>query len=102
MSNNVCVHVLLPSRLSTIGGIPLPVTCGAMVLSCTRYGVWDTNRLRDTQIIRWGGLHDGLVAEYIVAIVFLLYGLGMGLFQVSAPVLPHSREEHLPCEMAWE
>ena len=69
MSNNVCAHVLLPSRLYTIGDIPLPVTCGAMVLSCTRYGVWDTNHLRDTQIIRWGGCMMALWPN----ILWLLY-----------------------------
>ena len=29
------------------------VMCGAMELSCTRYGVWDTNHLRVIQMYRW-------------------------------------------------
>ncbi len=36
-----CVH-----RPSTTRSTPLPVMCGALVVSCMRYGVSDTNRLK--------------------------------------------------------
>ena len=48
-SLSLCQHRLSISR-STL----LPVTCGAMVLSCTRYGAWDTSHLRDTPMPRLG------------------------------------------------
>ena len=39
-------------RPSTTRSTPQPVMCGALVHSCMRYGVWDTNHLRGKQIIR--------------------------------------------------
>ena len=45
-------------RLSTTRSTPLPVMCGALELSCTRYGVWDANRLRIIAISRLDPLHD--------------------------------------------
>ncbi len=33
-----------------------PVMYGALVVSCTRYGVWDTNHLKDLQIFRYANL----------------------------------------------
>ena len=35
-------------RLCTTRSTPLLVMCGAMELSCMRYGVWDTNLLKST------------------------------------------------------
>ena len=40
-------------RLLTTRSTRLLVTCGAMELSCTRYGVWDTNHLRASPIHRY-------------------------------------------------
>ena len=37
---------------STTRSTPLPVMCGALVVSCMRYGVSDTNRLKDTLTYR--------------------------------------------------
>ena len=37
---------------STTRSTPLPVMCGALVVSCTRYGVSDTNHLKDTPTYR--------------------------------------------------
>ena len=36
-------------RPSTTRSTPLPVMCGALVVSCMRYGVSDTNHLKNTQ-----------------------------------------------------
>ena len=41
------------SRLSTTRSTPLLVMCGVMEFSCMRYGVWDTNHLKTSQIIRY-------------------------------------------------
>ena len=40
------VYKSLIDRLFTSRSTPLLVMCGAMELSCMRYGVWDTNHLR--------------------------------------------------------
>ena len=37
---------------STTRSTPLPAMCGALVVSCMRYGVSDTNRLKDTPMYR--------------------------------------------------
>ena len=50
-SLSLCQH-----RLSISRSIPLPVMCGAMALSCTRYGAWDTSHLKDTPTPRLGGV----------------------------------------------
>ena len=39
------------SRLCTIRSTPQPVMCGVLGVSCMRYGVSDTNHLKDTQIL---------------------------------------------------
>ena len=41
-----------PIRPSTTRSTPQPVTCGALVVSCMRYGVLDTNHLKVTLIQR--------------------------------------------------
>ena len=38
------------NRPSTTRSIPLPVTCGALVVSCMRYGVLDINLSKAIQI----------------------------------------------------
>ena len=46
------MHMLrhsFPIRLSTTRSTPQPVTCGATVVSCMRYGVLDINLLKATQ-----------------------------------------------------
>ena len=40
-------------RLFITRSIPQPVMFGALVVSCMRYGVWDTNHLRCTLIVRY-------------------------------------------------
>ena len=57
-------------RLSISRSIPLPVTCGVMVLSCMRYGVWDTNHLRGTPTPRLGAA--SFVDCYIVEKIIIL------------------------------
>ena len=37
-------------RPSYTRSTPLPVMCGALVVSCMRYGVLDTNHLKSTQM----------------------------------------------------
>ena len=39
-------------RLCTTRSTPLLVMCGAMELSCMRYGVWGTNHFKISPIIR--------------------------------------------------
>ena len=40
-------------RLFTTRSTPLPVMCGALDVSCMRYGVLDTNHLKPTIILRY-------------------------------------------------
>ena len=40
-------------RPSTLGSTPLLVMCGALVVSCMRYGVSDTNHLKPIPIFRY-------------------------------------------------
>ena len=40
------------NRPSTTRSTPLPVMCGALVVSCMRYGVSDTNRLKILLILK--------------------------------------------------
>ena len=42
----------LPQRLSCTRNIPLPVMSGALEFLCMRFGAWDTNCLRESQIER--------------------------------------------------
>ena len=49
-----CTHMIVATKFlyrpSTTRSTPLPVMCGALVVSCMRYGVLDTNRLKGTQM----------------------------------------------------
>ena len=50
------IHIttyLLNCRLCTIRSTPQPVMCGVLVVSCTRYGVSDTNHLKTTRMLRY-------------------------------------------------
>ena len=46
MMYGICYPIHRPS---TTKSTPLPVMCGALVVSCMRYGVSDINHLKDTQ-----------------------------------------------------
>ncbi len=48
----------LSYRLSITRSTPVLVMCGVMELSCTRYGVWDINRLKMSPMIRYGTVNS--------------------------------------------
>ena len=45
--------VTIAHRLFTIRSTPLPVMCGALDVSCMRFGVLDTSHLKATIILRY-------------------------------------------------
>ena len=47
-----CCIKLIFNRPSTTRSTPLPVMCGALAVSCMKYGVWDTNLSRCTLTLR--------------------------------------------------
>ena len=49
----LCYCLVYHYRPSTLGSTPLPVMCGALVVSCMRYGVSDTNRSKPIPIFRY-------------------------------------------------
>ena len=59
LAGYISVHAMIygtivyPYRHSTSKSSPLPVMCGVMAVSCTRYGALDTNHLRGAQTIRY-------------------------------------------------
>ena len=48
LTASVTFDEIFSLRLCTTRSTPLLVMCGAMELSCTRYGVWDTSPMKTT------------------------------------------------------
>ncbi len=59
-------------RLSISRSIPVPVMCGVMELSCMRYGVWDTSRLKCGQITRSSMVKILCACVYIYYILYYI------------------------------
>ena len=52
-------------RLCSIRSTLQPVMCGVLDVSCMRYGVSDTNHLKDTPTLRYFALLRSVVMQYL-------------------------------------